>query len=219
MRCRLLPVYVLSLALALSSRAAISQEKEDADAILRAYVVDVAEKIGENPRALGSQDAILKKYQELGEKHLLANKEILHKKAATDYLKLDVWSPPKNYVIKPRPESAEALKEFEDIFSKGYGVPPYDYHVFATLWWDPQHAAKVLRELVTKRLFSRDDVERRKFLEQFVAPRVYRQNGDGEHPVICYFDGKELCVVKLAYTEIGIYALEKLEWYDVTVQK
>jgi len=70
MRCRLLPAFVLSIALALSSRAAISQEKKDADAILRAYVVDVAEKIGENPRALGSQEAILKKYQELGEKHL-----------------------------------------------------------------------------------------------------------------------------------------------------
>ena len=60
-----------------------------------------------------------------------------------------------------------------------------------------------------------EEAEKRKFMEQFAPPRLYRQSEDAEKAVITFFDGKELFVVRLVYTDIGIYALEKIEWYEV----
>ncbi len=215
MRTPPLTAFLLAVGLQVSPQS-LAAEPDRADAVIRAYLTDVAGQIGKDPRSLGGMDAVTKRFHELGEKHLLENKGILHKKAARDYLKLDPWKLGAGYEMKSRRDEMKQLTEIEEIFQKGgYGIPPYGRHTFATLWWDPHFAAKTLRELAFKRNLSKDEVEKRKFMEQYAAPRVYRQSDDPDKPAIAFFDGKELFVVRLIYTDVGIYALEKIEWFDV----
>ena len=195
------------------------QEPDKAEKVIRTYLNEVAKEIGTDPRSLGGMEEVLKKFHELGEKHLLANKEILHGKAAADYKKLDVWKVRPGYELKPKPQQVAKLKDIQLMFSTGYGIPPYGRHSFATLWWEPLFAAKTIRELSFRQALTEDGVEKRKFMEQYAVPRVYRQSDDAEEPIISFYDGKELFVVSLKYTDVGIYALKKIEWFDVTKEE
>lgn len=190
-----------------------TDEIQAADKVIRNYMIAVSDQIGGRLQELGSQDAILKKFEELGEKHLLANKDVLHSKAKAEYLKLQVWTMGENVKLEAIKTDSKEIAEFQVIFSGGHGIPPYDRHTFTTKWWEPEFAAKTLRELVFRQALSEKEVERRKFIEQFSAPQLYRRNDDIEKPSLAYFDGKELFVVNLKYTELGIYALEKIEWF------
>lgn len=194
---------------------ASAEELKAAEQILRGYMVAVADEIGGKLQELGGQEAVLKKFEELGKKHLLTNKDVLHKKAAADYLKLDVWTLGEKQKLVPTAKHDKSIQAFKDIFSGGHGIPPYDYRTLTTKWWDPEFVAKTLRELLFRQAFEKGEVERRKFIEQYLVPRLYRQNDDIEKPLLAYFDGKELVVFSLKYTEIGIYALENIEWFTV----
>ena len=221
---RFLIVLVTSLWISIHSCSCVlaqepTQEPDKAEEVIRTYLNDVAKEIGENPRSLGGMDAVLKKFHELGEKHLLSNKEILHGKASADYKKLDVWKIRPGYVLKPKTEQVAKLKDIQLMFSGGYGIPPYGRHSFATLWWEPLFAAKTIRELSFREVFTEDGFEKRKFMEQYAVPRVYRQSADAEKPIISFYDGKELFVVSLKYTDVGIYALKKIEWFDITEEE
>jgi hypothetical protein len=193
-----------------------AKEKDEDDRIVRAYLAEVAVQIGKNPRGLGSREAVMKKFHELGEKHLLKNKDILHKKAARDYLKLDLWKPGEKVKLKSIHESDKKLTKFVGIFQKdSYGIPPFGRHTYATLWWEPPVAAKLLREMTFRMVLEEEEVEKRKFMEQFAVPRLYRQSADPEKPVLAFYDGKELFVLRMVYIKVGIYALEKIDWYEV----
>ena len=80
----LLPL-LLGFAFQLSTALAAT----DADKILTAYYTLVGKEIAANPKSLG-MDGVLQKYDDLGKKMLLANKDVLHKKAVQDYLALPV---------------------------------------------------------------------------------------------------------------------------------
>ncbi len=198
---------------------------QTADEIIDQYMQAVQKEIGENPRALG-QDGVLRKFEELGKKHLLKNKEILHRKAAEQYVKLDelklsgvlaqIKQTPRaeqrgrEIVISPNDDK---LKQMVQMFSEGgYGVPPFGRHVLATRWWDPEVAARTIRELTFRHMLDKDESEKRKFLEQYAPPRIYRANGDAETPVIVFYDGQEVFVVELKYIQEGIYVATSLAW-------
>lgn len=195
-----------------------TKEIQAADEVIRNYMIAVTDQIGNRLEELGGQDAILRKFDELGEKHLLAHKDVLHTKAEADYLKLEVWTLGENVKLEAIEAHAKAIGEFQEIFSGGLGVPPYDYRTFTTKWWETEFAAKTLRELIFRQALSEKEVGRRRFMEQFSAPRIYRRNDDIQKPSLAYFDGKELFVVNLKYTEHGIYALEKIEWFTYEIE-
>ena len=95
----------------------------------------------------------------------------------------------------------------------GYGIPPFNRTVLATLWWDPVRAGRTIRELTFRRHLQPDDVERRKFIEQYSPPLVFRTGSDAEHPAVAFFDGQEYFVTELKYMDEGIYALTALKWF------
>jgi len=194
------------------------EQIQAADKVIRNYMTAVADQIGGKLEELGGQKAILKKFEELGEEHLLPHKDVLHSKAKADYLKLDVLKLGENDKLEAIEAHAKKLGELRDIFSGGHGVPPYDYHTFTTKWWDPEFAAKTLRELLFRQALSEKEVGRRQFMDQFLAPKLYRRNGDINQPSLAYFDGKELLVFNLKYTELGIYALDKIEWFALKTE-
>ena len=201
----------------------------EADKILSDYYRAVAREIGDNPRKLGGQDAILAKYEELGEKYLLANKAVLHKKAAEIFanlplmegvtiekLKRIAWKDSKQFIDgnavrydKTKDKLDELILMFHEY---NYGITPFDRHLFVTRWWNPVEVGQRLRELVFKKQLSREDLERRNFIEQFSPPLVYRMNDDVKKPSIAFFDGREYFVVELKYIDEGIYTLVILKW-------
>ena len=92
----------------------------------------------------------------------------------------------------------------------GYNIPPFDRHALATRWWDPQVAADTIRELTFKQGLSEDEVAKRKFMEQYAPPAVYRINDDPKQLMFVYVDGKEAFAIELTYTKHGKYAPRSL---------
>jgi len=224
MKKLLLLPFLLSIALA-------AEPQQDADKILSDYYKAVAKEIAADPKSLG-MDEVLKRYDDLGKKLLLANKAVLHKKAVADYLalplmdaktfdKLDriAWKESKTFedgkVVKPGLAKDDMDKIVLFFSESGYGIPPFDKTVFATLWWNPIRAGSTIRELTFRQHLPPDDTERRKFIEQYSPPLLYRTNADGEHPAIAFFDGQEYFVTELKYMDEGIYALTALKWFRV----
>jgi hypothetical protein len=200
----------------------------NADKILTEYYQAVSSEISQNTQSLG-MDGVLEKYDELGKKYLLANKEDLHKKAVEDYLNL----PELDFVVLEKQEriawiqssqfkkgntiepglAKTPLDQVVLFFSEsGYNIPPFDRTVLATLWWDPVKAARTIRELSFRRHLPPTDVEQRKFIEQYTPPMLFRLGKDGEHPCIAFFDGRELFALDLTYMKEGLYALAALKW-------
>jgi hypothetical protein len=209
--------------------AAEQKQEQTADQVLVQYLRAVQQEVGRDPKSLGYEGA-LKRLHELGEKHLLANKAVLHRKASADYMKLDeftaakigeqeriAWDSADNYqkgntITPPNPE-ANKLGSFIVMFiDGGYGIPPYGRHTQATTWWNPLTAARTLRALALKTLETDDALRKRGMLEGLVEPMVYRLSSDAEAPSIGFFDGKELLVLDLKYTEVGIYSLQGIRW-------
>jgi len=218
-----------SLLLFLFLTSVCAYAASDADKILSDYYRAVAKEIGDNPRKLGGQDAILTKYEELGEKYLLANKTALHKKAAEIFtslprlegvdiekLKRIAWKDSKQFIDGDAVRYDKTKDKLDDLILSfheySYGVPPFSRHLFVTRWWNPVEAGQRLRELVFKKQLSREDLERRNFNEQFSPPLVYRMNDDVEKPSIAFFDGREYFILELKYTDVGIYSLAALKW-------
>lgn len=221
--------FVVAVLLLASAPSGGSQKGQNADVVIYNYLREVQKTIGKDPRALG-QEGILRKFHELGQKHLLKNKEVLHRKASKDYLRLDeltfikpdgkkriVWRTVDEFrgkhgeIIVPPP--ADQAGQFLSMFmEEGYGIPPFDRHAIATTWWDPVVAARTIRELAFRQRLGREESDKRQFLEQFAAPRLYRLSDDPNKPSVAFLDGRELFVADLEYTEIGIYALRGLRW-------
>ena len=61
----------------------------------------------------------------------------------------------------------------------------------------------------------RTRIEKRKFLQQYAVPRMYRLSNDPENPSIGFYDGKELFVVDLDYADIEIYCLKGIRWVEI----
>jgi hypothetical protein len=200
--------------------AARADEKEDPEAILRAYLAEVARLPFEDRRRMVKDDAGLKKLHELGEKHLLKNKEVLHKKAVAEYLSLPAWKPDKTVTLKAM-ESGEDFKDLVRLFGpRGYGVGKggYEYHV--AQWWEAEVAARFLRQRVYSSWgYESPQSIHKRLLEAYAPARVYRQGADPEHPIIAFFDGEDLFAFHLIYTDAGFYALERIDWFRVTLPK
>jgi len=199
-------------------------------ALVQYYQAD-AKEITPNVQSLGI-DGVLRKYDELGTKYLLANKEDLHKKAVEDYLKLPelkfailekqeriAWIESRQFRRGDAIEPGLAKTPLDQVvlfFAEyGYSIPPFDRTVLATLWWDPVKAARTIRELSFRRYLPPEDVEHRKFLEQYTAPMLFRLGKDGENPCVIFFDGQELFALDLIYLKEGIYALKALKWVKI----
>jgi hypothetical protein len=89
-----LPFTVACILVLIPQPAVRADDKDNAEAILRAYLADVQRRLPiKDLRELTNDIAGLKKLHELGEKHLLKNKDILHKKATAEYLQLPLWKP------------------------------------------------------------------------------------------------------------------------------
>ncbi len=226
MKCLLIFPFLVSFVLAQPS----------ADEILADYYKEVGLKIAKNPGELGSMDGILKKYEELGKKHLFKNKETLHKKAVKDYLALPeltftelkneekiAWIENSKFVkgdVIDHSLVKTGLENLTLMFDKsGYGNIPFDRHVLSTQWWSPKKVVKTVRELAYNEHLKPNDIERRKFVEQYNSPLFYRVGNDGEAPCIVMFDGLELFAVNLKYVEQGIYCVTALKWVKLKDKK
>jgi hypothetical protein len=205
--------------------AARADDKDDAEAVLRAYLAALARQLPvHDPVALSKYDGGLMKLQELGEKHLLKNKDVLHKKAAADYLRLPLWKPDTGSKLAAIHKDDLALKHLVEMFREtGYGIDRRSWEYRTTLWWEPDVAAKAVRQQAQRRILDHSDMIDKEVFERFATPRMYREGEDPEHPDIAFFDGTELFVVHLVYTKVGIYAVEPrrggIEWYLVSLMK
>jgi len=90
------------------------EQIQAADKVIRNYMTAVADQIGGKLEELGGQKAILKKFEELGEEHLLPHKDVLHSKAKADYLKLDVLKLGENDKLEAIEAHAKKLGERVD---------------------------------------------------------------------------------------------------------
>jgi hypothetical protein len=198
-----------------------ADEKDDAEAVLRAYLADLARQLPvRDPVALMKYDAGLLKLQELGEKHLLKNKEVLHKKASADYLRLPLWKEDSTVKLEAIHKDDQALKHLVEAFGeKGYGIERRSWEYRTTLWWEPEVAATAVRQLAHRRILDHSDMVDKQVFANYAKPRIYRQGDDPEHPIIAFFDGTELFVVQLGYTKLGIYAVEGIDWYAASLTK
>ncbi|MFM2094925.1 MAG: hypothetical protein RIS70_2049 [Planctomycetota bacterium] len=205
-----------SCLLALSMLGA-SPDGVDAEKVLREYLLEVQDAIGADPAALGTQNSVLLKLDEIGRKHFEPHKGLLHQRAAEDYgnlpqLPVDLLSGN----VSLREGREEEFAAIESLFhDDSVGKAPFDHHVIISQWWNPLYAAKTLRDVVADDLLRRDQKQRRRFVEQFVAPRLYRLSGNAEQPELVFFGGRELFIVRLAYLESGIYCLKSLDWQQV----
>lgn len=197
---------------------AANPEPSDAESVLRGYLLAVQDAVGADPAALGSQNAVLRKLDELGRQHFEPNKVVLHQRAIQAYRelpRLPVECMEGNVSLREGRE--EEFLAIESLFREdGRGKAPFDHHVVITQWWDPQYAAKILRDVVTDDLLRQDQKQRRRFIEQFVPARLYRLSDDPEQPELVFYGGRELFVVRLAYSESGIYCLKGLDWLQVS---
>jgi hypothetical protein len=216
------PVCVACVLATVLPLVAHADENDDAEAILRAYLADVANQLPLNDILLLTRgDAGLKKLHALGEEHLLKNKDILHKKAATDYLRLPLWKPDKKTVkLTPIYKDDSEFKDMVRMYGvKGYGIGKEGYKNHVTQWWEADVAARFLRERLYCRLLDPDANDIERVLEKIAPARMYRQGDDPEHPDIAFFDGRELLVLHLEYTDAGFYVLSRMEWYRVSLLK
>jgi hypothetical protein len=222
-------IVLMKILVALQLLTSIAFGASEADTVLTNYYKAVAAQIGKDPRSLGGMDGVLKKYDELGQEFLLKNKDVLHRKAVADYLNLPaldfgaleeqeriVWKNASAFIDGDTVNVGAAKDDMDQTVlmfcEAGYGIPPFDQTVLATLWWDPQRAARTLRELILRRHLPPEDVERRKFVEQYSPPLVFRSGTNGEMPGIAFFDGKEIFAVELKHIDAGIYALAAIKW-------
>jgi hypothetical protein len=205
------------------------KQEQTADQVLVQYLRAVQQEVGRDPKSLGYEGA-LKRLHELGEKYLLPNKAVLHRKASADYMKLDEFTAAKigeqeriawdsadkyqkgNTITPPDPKANKVGSFIVAFIEGGYDIPPYDRHTRATTWWNPLTAARTLRALALKTLEADEAFQKRGMLEGLVEPMVYRLSSDAEAPSIGFSDGKELFVLDLKYTDVGIYSLQSIRW-------
>lgn len=236
MKSHALRLIVLVPLFGLTPVAADSPKKVTAEQILLEYLRAVQREIGSNPKALG-YDGAIKRLHKLGEKHLLKNKAILHKKASGDYLKMDElksirikslkrihWDSADNYTdgnaIKvPDAQTNKVGTLIVMFIDGGYGIPPYSRHTRATTWWNPLTGAKTLRNLALKTLLTKEEFQKRMIIEDLAAASIFRLNSDPEKPSIGFLDGKELLVIDLKYTDVGIYSMAGIRWVKLDDKK
>lgn len=191
----------------------------DADTVWRRFLIEVHDTIGADPKAIGSQDEVLKRLDELGQKHLVPEFEALHVRARNQYLQLP-WLASDEYpnTISLRLAREEAMAALERVFgTASYGMAPFDYHVSATLWWDPVFAARTIQSVVQLQL-TKEQRERRRYVEQFLSDQIYRQSDDAEKPVVVFFANRELLIIKLTYSSHGIYCLDAVNWLRIAAE-
>ncbi|MBM4003063.1 MAG: hypothetical protein FJ295_07200 [Planctomycetes bacterium] len=195
--------------------AAPPKGSELPETVLRHFLTEVHLGVGVDPRGAGSQNDVLLKIEALGESILKPEFERLHELAARQYLELPVLEAidPGQWISK-RLLLDEIFTAVENDFrAEARGKPPFDHHVLATQWWDPCYAARTLRDVVSRLLMSKDQLDRRRFMDQFAPPRVYRQSDDASKPVLAFWGSNELFSVQLEYDPSGIYVLKRLEWF------
>lgn len=231
MKMKLKIMGTIALLILLGSVVFAADKKKDltAEKIILRYLEAVQTKIGTDLKVLGYEGAI-KRLHKLGEKYLLKNKVILHKKASVDYLKLDElksvkidslkrihWDNANKYkkgdkITPPNPETNKAGSLIVMFIDGGYGIPPYGRHTRATTWWNAVTAAKALRSIAFKTLLSKEAFQKKMMMEDLAKPKIYRLSSDTENPSIGFMDGKELLVIDLKYTDVGIYSMAGIRW-------
>jgi hypothetical protein len=185
------------------------------ESVLRHFLNEVHLGVGVDPRGAGSQNDVLIKIEALGEAILRPEYEPLHELAARQYLQLPTLDAidPALWISK-RLLLDEIFTAVENDFrAAARGTAPFDHHVLASQWWDPCYAARTLRDVVSRLLMSKDQLDRRRFMEQFAPPRLYRQSDDASQPVLAFWGSNELIIVQLEFDPAGIYVLKRLDWF------
>lgn len=162
-------------------------------------------------------DGVLKECEKLGERLLKPHHKILHEKAKERIHHLTKLNFIDISKLKPAyPDKSKDLKQFAEFFlKKGYGVPPFSRHVQAWNWWDPIAAAKTLRDIMIVQTVSDQEYQQRQLFERLNTPRFFKLADATETPEIAILDGKEIFIVKLEYSDLGIYSLKSIQWLKV----
>jgi hypothetical protein len=201
--------------------------QEPADRVLQDYHRAIQSEVFSDYPNL-SPEQIHRKMVDLGNACLLAHIEELHPRAVQRYMSLPElagikleklvrlgWCERKELLDGDvlRPELAKTpLDQVLVFFSPESLGTALQHRANPAAWWDPVTAARDMQKMLFLRMLDEDDLGEREHIGRYAPNLMYRMNSDAEHPVVAFFDGRELLALQLCCHVTGQYTLQSIKW-------